>query len=74
MAESTRKRRPTSTETQASQGVVSTSSQSKPSSDEHTVETIFSWLHTVDDWAIAGHQNKLPRWVYVLLVVYFILS
>ncbi len=40
--------------------------------DDQTLDTLFSWLHTVDDISIGGHQNKLPRWVYVVAVLWII--
>jgi len=44
-----------------------------PALDDQTLDKLFNWLHTIDDVRIAGHQNKLPRWVYVvaLLLIFF---
>lgn len=41
--------------------------------EEQTLRAILSWMNIVDDWTIAGYQNKLPRWVYVL-VAFLILT
>jgi len=43
-----------------------------PALDDQTLNALFSWLHTVDDVKIAGHQNKLPRWVYVVALLWLI--
>lgn len=41
--------------------------------EEQTLRAILAWMNIVDDWTIAGYQNKLPRWVYVL-VAFLILT
>lgn len=43
-----------------------------PALDDQTLTRLFSWLHTIDDVRIAGHQNKLPRWVYVVALLWII--
>ena len=43
-----------------------------PTLDDQTLNQLFSWLHTIDDVRIAGHQNKFPRWVYVVAVLWII--
>ncbi len=43
-----------------------------PTLDDQTLKNLFGWLHTVDDLSIAGHQNKLPRWVFVVAVLWII--
>ena len=48
------------------------SSQS-PIIEEQTLRAILAWMNIVDDWTVAGYQNKLPRWVYVL-VAFLILT
>lgn len=29
------------------------------------------WMNVVDDFKIAGHQNYIPRWGFVLLVLLY---
>jgi hypothetical protein len=29
------------------------------------------WMNVVDDFKIAGHQNYLPRWAFVMLVLLY---
>lgn len=41
--------------------------------EEQTLKAILAWMNVVDDWTVAGYQNKLPRWVYVL-VAFLILT
>lgn len=43
-----------------------------PTLDDQTLNKLFNWLHTIDDVRIAGHQNKCPRWVYVVAVLWII--
>jgi len=48
---------PTPTKTSAPSAII----------EEQTLKAILAWMNVVDDWTVAGYQNKLPRWVYVLL-------
>jgi hypothetical protein len=43
-----------------------------PALDDQTLTRLFNWLHTIDDVRIAGHQNKVPRWVYVVALLWVI--
>ena len=43
------------------------SSQQSPVVDQATLQAALAWLNVVDNWTIAGHQNMLPRWVYVII-------
>jgi hypothetical protein len=38
---------------------------SPETADAPDLNAILSWLHTVDDWSLAGYKNSLPRWVYI---------
>ena len=30
-----------------------------------------AWMNSVDDFKIAGHQNYIPRWGFVMLVLLY---
>lgn len=32
---------------------------------------VIDWLNVVDDFRIAGHQNPLPRWGFVMLMLLY---
>lgn len=74
MAEQTkpRTRKPRESAKPAATPAPKTSSQT-PIIEEQTLKAILAWMNIVDDWTVAGYQNKLPRWVYVL-VAFLILT
>jgi hypothetical protein len=69
MAENTkpRARKPRSSANPAATAAPQTSTQQRPIIEEKTLQAALTWLNVVDDWTIGGYQNKLPRWVYVLV-------
>lgn len=75
MAEQTkpRTRKPRTTAKSASSPTPAKTSTPTPIIEEHTLRAILAWMNVVDDWTVAGYQNKLPRWVYVL-VAFLILT
>lgn len=62
----TRARKPRSSAKPAAAAAPETTTQ-RPIIEEHTVQAALAWLNIVDDWTLGGYQNKLPRWVYVLV-------
>ncbi|NBS15859.1 MAG: hypothetical protein EBS79_02940 [Gammaproteobacteria bacterium] len=44
-------------------------SPSPETADAPDLNAILAWLHTVDDWSLAGYKNRLPRWVYIAAAV-----
>lgn len=71
MAEQTkpRTRKPRSTAKPAATPAPASSSKPTPIIEEQTLKAILAWMNIVDDWTVAGYQNKLPRWVYVLVAL-----
>ncbi len=64
----TRKPRASTAKTPASAAAPTGSSSSQaPVIDPDTLKAILTWLNVIDNWNIAGYQNKLPRWVYVII-------
>jgi len=41
-------------------------------STSQTLETVLNWFHAVDHWSVAGYDNKLPRWVYLVAALILI--
>jgi hypothetical protein len=78
MAEQTkpRTRKPRSTAKPAAAAAAPSPTKTSPPTaiiEEQTLKAILAWMNVVDDWTVAGYQNKLPRWVYVL-VAFLILT
>jgi len=75
MAEQTkpRTRKPRTTAKPAAAETPAKSTSPTAIIEEQTLRAILAWMNVVDDWTIAGYQNKLPRWVYVL-VAFLILT
>ena len=67
---------PSTTTTAAAAAAASTTDptlSAKPTpAPAQMLETILNWLHAVDNWSVAGYQNKLPRWVYLVAAVIII--
>ena len=63
---------PTSTSATSASTTESTAKAKAKATPAQILETALNWLHTVDDWSVAGYQNKLPRWVYAVAVLIII--
>ena len=57
---------------EAAPAEVSSTTPSPSLSTPPTLETLLKWFQVVDDWFVAGYQNKLPRWVYLVAALILI--
>lgn len=55
--------------TDISEDTSSSPAASTTSARSATLQNVLNWLHTVDDWSVAGYKNALPRWVYLVVAV-----
>jgi hypothetical protein len=55
--------------TETSEVTSSSPAASITASRPPTLQNVLNWLHTVDDWSVAGYRNALPRWIYVVAAV-----
>lgn len=62
-----RKPRASTAKTPTAAKPAESSSSQSPVIDPDTLKAILTWLNIIDDWNIAGYQNKLPRWVYIII-------